>query len=1042
MEQNIKKTDDPKISVIVPVYGVEKFIGQCLESIINQTYSNLEIIFVDDASPDKSVEIIETYAQNDSRISIVRHEKNKGLFRARVTGMEVATGEYIAFVDSDDHISCDWFRVLINKILAENADMVIGNTVNEDESHRKTYYNNYRSMAKSNETIRGEAVLEKLLEQEGACFAWHTVWNKLYSKALVEKCMPYFKKIDRHLIMGEDIAYSSIFYSFAESLAFADADAYFYYRHSEASTSLSLPKKKILKNVEDIGFVFQYAEENIKEINPDRFEKLKTKFCLFKDKYFRTWSSNLIACGYANDKEMVATLCSAFDKDSLEKTEPHEFYFYEISTNWTEEYERAKRMIASPSIECVSFDIFDTLIKRAVYEPRDIFYFVAENPEMKPVFSDAQAFCDKRIYAEQCAREKIIQSKSNFEDVTLEEIYNTFCELFGIPERIGERLRQLEEELEYKFCLQRTCAKELFDLAIHMGKKVVLTSDMYLSKHVIERILHKNGYTGYEKLYLSSEQRRLKATGNLFEYMLKDTGIHNRNTVLHIGDNWEVDIKKAQHLGMQVFFIPKCKEVFENKIPAYATNNLSAAFLKNTGNVFDNQHLIKQLPIRCMLAVVVNKLFDNPFQKYLWETDYNADTYLTGYYTLGMHLFGIAAWMYDICKKENYRRIHFLARDGKLLKYVFDEYVSMRGDLSISTEYFYATRKALLPYLIEKKTDFLDINQYINIYNHTPEDILTLYAPILKPTTDEVRREYFKRGIILDKIIRSYREFLNFVEVMQDISCKEEMLVRGNDELKSAFQKYFGEKEAVFDIGYSGRLQKILNRISGKQIDTFYIHQDGNNAHALAKQEGFKIHTFYDFTPAISGIIREFFISDPAPSCIGYNVKSCGEIEAILEDKKFSYQENYSVRKFQQGAYDFCKDMCRIFADELSLFTVRPMDASAAFEYYLLNAKQCDRYVYSNACVEDDVYDGYSSKSIFDIWTWQLNELGKNVAPSASQGKVQQDKESGLFGHERYPFLNGKSKLEKAWFYFWHDRSVFAEKLKFWWKTRKNVWVQ
>ena len=87
----------------------------------------MEIICVDDASPDASAQILETYAKKDARITVLRHERNRGLFRARITGMLRATGDYIAFLDSDDYVSCDWFRPLIEKLEDENADMVLGN---------------------------------------------------------------------------------------------------------------------------------------------------------------------------------------------------------------------------------------------------------------------------------------------------------------------------------------------------------------------------------------------------------------------------------------------------------------------------------------------------------------------------------------------------------------------------------------------------------------------------------------------------------------------------------------------------------------------------------------------------------------------------------------------------------------------------------------------------------------------------------------------------------------------------------------------------
>ncbi|MBO7334370.1 MAG: glycosyltransferase, partial [Lachnospiraceae bacterium] len=112
------------ISVIVPVFEVEKYLKECIESILNQTYTNLEIILVDDGSPDKCGEICEEYAKTDNRIIVIHHE-NKGLSSARNRGLDIATGDYIGFVDSDDKIAPDMFEILLNNLKQYDADISI-----------------------------------------------------------------------------------------------------------------------------------------------------------------------------------------------------------------------------------------------------------------------------------------------------------------------------------------------------------------------------------------------------------------------------------------------------------------------------------------------------------------------------------------------------------------------------------------------------------------------------------------------------------------------------------------------------------------------------------------------------------------------------------------------------------------------------------------------------------------------------------------------------------------------------------------------------
>lgn len=110
------------VSIIVPVYGTEKYLSDCIESLLKQTYPQIEIILVDDQSPDSCPAICDAYAQKDERVRVI-HQKNKGVSGARNTGIDAATGEYFCFVDSDDTLEANAIEILLNDILAYGADM-------------------------------------------------------------------------------------------------------------------------------------------------------------------------------------------------------------------------------------------------------------------------------------------------------------------------------------------------------------------------------------------------------------------------------------------------------------------------------------------------------------------------------------------------------------------------------------------------------------------------------------------------------------------------------------------------------------------------------------------------------------------------------------------------------------------------------------------------------------------------------------------------------------------------------------------------------
>lgn len=128
----------PKISVIVPVYNVEVFLTRCLESIINQTYTNLEIILVDDGSTERSSVICDKYSSDDPRIILIRQD-NKGLSAARNAGLDICSGDYISFIDSDDWVELDMLEVLLNAIIEHSADVACCEAVRH--KGRVTTYN-------------------------------------------------------------------------------------------------------------------------------------------------------------------------------------------------------------------------------------------------------------------------------------------------------------------------------------------------------------------------------------------------------------------------------------------------------------------------------------------------------------------------------------------------------------------------------------------------------------------------------------------------------------------------------------------------------------------------------------------------------------------------------------------------------------------------------------------------------------------------------------------------------------------------------------
>ena len=165
----------PKVSVCIPVYNVERYIEKCVVSLIDQTYRNIEIIFVNDCTPDCSMNIVQKYAEKDNRIMILEHEQNRGLMRARETGYRAATGDYIMFCDSDDAMPADGIEFLVSSACETGADITSGNAQRFTDTQISDYP--FNSLPFGSDP---EAVYKALLSKDYS----HTLWGKLFKREL------------------------------------------------------------------------------------------------------------------------------------------------------------------------------------------------------------------------------------------------------------------------------------------------------------------------------------------------------------------------------------------------------------------------------------------------------------------------------------------------------------------------------------------------------------------------------------------------------------------------------------------------------------------------------------------------------------------------------------------------------------------------------------------------------------------------------------------------------------------------------------------
>lgn len=172
------------ISLVVPIYNVESFLSDCFDSIQNQTYKNIEIILINDGSTDKSVSLCKAFMEIDPRVKLI-HQDNSGLSGARNSGIDIANGKYITFIDSDDFISLDYIEVLYNLISQNNADISVCQREEVDESGAKIKDQKVNPKNENSLTLNGRENLMEFFLKEHLIDT--VAWGKLYKRSLFNK---------------------------------------------------------------------------------------------------------------------------------------------------------------------------------------------------------------------------------------------------------------------------------------------------------------------------------------------------------------------------------------------------------------------------------------------------------------------------------------------------------------------------------------------------------------------------------------------------------------------------------------------------------------------------------------------------------------------------------------------------------------------------------------------------------------------------------------------------------------------------------------
>lgn len=582
--------------------------------------------------------------------------------------------------------------------------------------------------------------------------------------------------------------------------------------------------------------------------------------------------------------------------------------------------------------EMVSLDIFDTLISRSVFCPDDIFRLMGER--IKRELGIQCDFLAIRKKAEQKADERK-GKKTNIYD-----IYEALPEVSSELGKYADLIREWEIDTELELCFPREEMLKVFNHIRSCGKRIILISDMYLPKAVIEKMLLKCGYEGYEDIWVSCEKGERKDDGTIWNTFFE---IYGNLASIQCGDNPHSDIQLPGNHGKEAFIIINPRdELWLSDLGAFTF------FKKQTDQSMS-------ISMSVALGLIVNKqVFNSPFalgQHGVLTID---DPFMYGYSTFGPLLAFFTEWLIENCKGKE---LLFVAREGWVFKRFFDTYSEIMGDQGAGGVYFLASRRAVSLAAVKMPEDIKEILQinYEGLLSNLTHERLGF----------EIAGKTEDRNIVLPRDIDNVMNILSpFMQEIIDTASSE----------RNAYKMYLTEVTAdpgnavLVDVGYSGTIQYFLSKMLERKVDGFYLS------------------TWVDKKPERLGCncTAAFPVLDPSEEFINPIFKNQLFLEAFLKAPfgqliRFEYLDGKvqpvyktdnevleDIFLMQKGALSFAEDYWRIINKYAPEERINGRFASESFDL-MLNGKVMGKRV--AACL--NVSDDYCSNG---KWYYSLEE--------------------------------------------------------------------
>lgn len=473
---------------------------------------------------------------------------------------------------------------------------------------------------------------------------------------------------------------------------------------------------------------------------------------------------------------------------------------------WDQQYyprtlESIYQVISDPSKKIIAFDIFDTLLIRPLLHPDHTKQIIARQLSTE----EASEYLSKRPAAEQSARHRAGR------DISIDDIYNELQQHYQIEHSVAKKLRELEERVELASVSARPDMLELFEFAKKTGKKIAIVSDMFLSLDTITHMLESNGYSGWDKIYLSSHEGKRKDTGELYELLLAEYGVSG-NEVVMIGDNERSDIQLPNdRFNIHTIHLVRATDLALHT-PEYT------ALAKQAYKLGLNEELTFGIVIKKNLSQIGNfspekvKLFSsNPYQ--------------IGYNLAGPLLTAFAEWLRGHASQAKIDDLYFLAREGKIIKEVYDLWCD-GIQFAPKSHYLILSRRAVNVPNIKTLDDVLNIAKSTFFANTLEMFLRERYGLAL---SEETLSSLYTSGLwSKGKLVEIQNEDISEIRPLLEYLLPDILSEAHNEKqglLQYLRQEGFltSDHKTVVDVGYSGTIQKSLINILGDRVDGYYM---------------------------------------------------------------------------------------------------------------------------------------------------------------------------------------------------------------------------